>query len=192
VHCYRWRRDCPLCHAEFDFSIDDCTDGTDDDGDLSRIENHHRSVWDIVLLLMILLTANHYSIIALAGILLAGLSLCQQQQACLMLVMFNAQLGQVLQWLKRVFFAATIGFAIPVYLFSDRQIVANGALLCLALLGKVVIVLLWTPVALLVQDVPDAERIITNVQRSVEQEDDDANEPRNDPETTKSTRCGTA
>jgi hypothetical protein len=46
----------------------------------------------------------------------------------------------------RLLFGATIAFSIPFHLFPDGRVVAHGAQLCLALLGKVVIGPLLTPV----------------------------------------------
>jgi hypothetical protein len=59
---------------------------------------------------------------------------------------FDQELGRVVEWLMRLFFGATIAFSIPFHLFRDGRVVAHGALLCLALLGKVVIGPLLTPV----------------------------------------------
>jgi Kef-type K+ transport system membrane component KefB len=96
----------------------------------------------VVLLMVVLLPATYYSQSShLLGSFLAGLSLCHQR-----VPLFDDELRRIIDWLMRLFFGATIAFSIPLRLFRNGRVIANGAILCLALLGKVVIGPLLTPV----------------------------------------------
>jgi Kef-type K+ transport system membrane component KefB len=108
-------------------------------------QQQQRKLAHVVLLLVTLLPGTYYSRSShLLGAFLAGLSLCQQDGVK---TAFDREFGRVVEWLMRLFFGATIAFSIPFHLFQDGRVVAHGALLCLALLGKVVIGPLLTPLS---------------------------------------------
>jgi len=50
---------------------------------------------------------------------------------------WHHQIKRVLQWMLRVFFAATIGFAIPILEFGNFQVIWRGLVYCIAGFGKV-------------------------------------------------------
>lgn len=121
--------------------------------DTFRIDNHDdqnepdsKSAFSLVALLAflyVLLPATHYSQASyLLGAFLAGLAFCQEP--CVD-VNFRRQFKRLIEWLMRIFFAATIGFQVPVSLFGDWQVVGNGFLLSFALLGKLLVGPLLTP-----------------------------------------------
>ena len=88
-------------------------------------------------LLLVLIPATHYAKASpLMGAFLAGLVFCNSEPAH---HMFVSQFKRVMQWLLRIFFAASIGFQIPIKSFANRTVIIQGLLFTLALLGKVVV-----------------------------------------------------
>jgi len=73
---------------------------------------------------------------------LAGLSNCRND---MLGEFFSAQFKRVLQWLMRLFFAATIGFQVPVSLFGNATVLWKGLVLMVALCGKLAVGPLLTP-----------------------------------------------
>eukprot|EP01083_Nonionella_stella_P067753 179429_1 len=71
----------------------------------------------------------------LLGAFLAGLCFCTDHTIH---HVWHKQIKRVLQWMLRVFFAATIGFAIPVTEFGSVEVVVRGLVYCLCGIGKVV------------------------------------------------------
>jgi len=51
---------------------------------------------------------------------------------------WHHQIKRVLQWMLRIFFSATIGFAIPIKQFGDKTVIIKGLLYCLCGIGKVI------------------------------------------------------
>ena len=49
---------------------------------------------------------------------------------------FVRQFKRILQWLMRIFFAASIGFQVPIKDFGDFEVIWQGLFFTLALLGK--------------------------------------------------------
>ncbi|CAJ1945212.1 unnamed protein product [Cylindrotheca closterium] len=95
-------------------------------------------------LLVCLVPATHHSQASyLLGAFLAGLSFCQMEGLA---GVFQAECQLLIDWLMRLFFAATIGFQVPLSLFSDSKVVVNGVLLFVSLLGKIAVGPLLTPV----------------------------------------------
>jgi Kef-type K+ transport system membrane component KefB len=135
---------------------DKTTPGTslvDTDGSIPRVltENdipHTTRKWNVLyatVLLLILLPATYYTEASFfLGAFLAGLGLATRSQAALEL---EQSWKDVTDWLMRLFFGATIAFAIPVSLWwEEPQTLAYGVLLALALLGKLAVGPLLTPV----------------------------------------------
>ena len=69
----------------------------------------------------------------LVGAFLSGLVFCRNHNIH---VRFVAQFKRLLQWLMCVFFAASIGFQVPLNDFANRTVIAHSALFTLALTGK--------------------------------------------------------
>jgi len=81
-----------------------------------------------------LMPATKYSKASpLMGCFIAGLVFCSNHAAH---HHFVSQMKRLLQWLMKIFFAATIGFQVPVKSFADGRVIGNGCLFTLALLGK--------------------------------------------------------
>jgi Kef-type K+ transport system membrane component KefB len=88
-------------------------------------------------LLLLLIPATHYAKASpLMGAFLAGLVFCNSEPAH---HMFVSQFKRVMQWLLRFFFAASIGFQVPIKSFANGTVIIQGLLFTLALLGKVVV-----------------------------------------------------
>jgi len=94
-------------------------------------------------LLFALLPATYYSRASyLLGAFLAGLAFCQEPK---LEERFRREFHKVIHWLMMLFFAASIGFQVPVSILADRTVIGRGFLISLALLGKVAVGPLLTP-----------------------------------------------
>ena len=71
----------------------------------------------------------------LLGAFLSGLMFCTDHTIHLV---WADQIKRILQWMLRVFFACTIGFAIPIKEFGSFQVISKGLLYCLAVVGKII------------------------------------------------------
>jgi hypothetical protein len=69
----------------------------------------------------------------LLGAFLAGLVFCSNHEAH---HMFVDQFKRVMQWLIRIFFAASIGFQVPIKSFASAKVLLEGFLFTGALMGK--------------------------------------------------------
>eukprot|EP00592_Proboscia_alata_P026898 CAMPEP_0194442978 /NCGR_PEP_ID=MMETSP0176-20130528/126441_1 /TAXON_ID=216777 /ORGANISM="Proboscia alata, Strain PI-D3" /LENGTH=560 /DNA_ID=CAMNT_0039269153 /DNA_START=33 /DNA_END=1711 /DNA_ORIENTATION=- len=88
----------------------------------------------LFLLVLGLMPATKYAKASyLMGSFIAGLVFCSNHAAH---VSFVSQLKRVMQWLMRIFFAATIGFQVPVKNFASYEVIWKGAVFTLALIGK--------------------------------------------------------
>ena len=86
-------------------------------------------------LLLGLMPATHYAKSSfLMGSFLAGLTFCRSNP---LHHIFGNQFKRVLQWLMRIFFAASIGFQVPIKDFGNGVVIWQGLLFTVALLGKV-------------------------------------------------------
>jgi len=74
------------------------------------------------------------------GAFLSGLAFCQDSTS--LDTLFRRQFKQVMIWLMKIFFAATIGFQVPIRSFANRKVVQTGFFFTLALLGKFAVGLL--------------------------------------------------
>jgi len=116
----------------------DCCISRSDDGDKAAF-----SLVSFIALLFILLPATDYSKASyLLGAFLSGLSFCQVPGLD---ERFETEFKRVIKWLMKVFFAATIGFQVPISLFGDPVVIGRGFLLGLALLGKIAVGPITTP-----------------------------------------------
>lgn len=100
---------------------------------------YHGYVSTILLFgfLYALLPATYYSNASyLMGAFLSGLVFCSDRE---LHHNFVKQFKRVMQWLIRIFFAASIGFQIPIKDFEDGEIIYKGILFTLALLGKLAV-----------------------------------------------------
>eukprot|EP00977_Amphora_coffeiformis_P004564 scaffold982_cov169-Amphora_coffeaeformis.AAC.17 len=97
------------------------------------------------VLLLVFIPATYYSEASFfLGAFLAGLGLATRPQAAEAL---TKSWKSLMDWLMRLFFGATIAFAIPVSLWWEQpKTLAYGCLLALALTGKLAVGPLLTPV----------------------------------------------
>jgi Kef-type K+ transport system membrane component KefB len=72
----------------------------------------------------------------LMGAFVTGLAFCTSHE---LHVTFVRQFKRILQWLMRIFFAASIGFQVPIKDFADGVVIYQGLLFALALLGKLTV-----------------------------------------------------
>ena len=97
----------------------------------------------MMCLLFALLPATYYSRASyLLGAFLSGLAFCQEPKLD---TRFRCDFKRVISWLMKLFFAASIGFQVPVSLLADSAVIGRGFLLSLALLGKVAVGPIMTP-----------------------------------------------
>ena len=88
-------------------------------------------------LLLVLVPLTYYSKASpLMGAFIAGLVFCSDSGTH---HMFVHQFKRVMQWLLRIFFAASIGFQVPFGKFGNPTVILQGLLFILALLGKVAV-----------------------------------------------------
>merc|ERR1719464_2472777 len=71
----------------------------------------------------------------LLGAFLAGLCFCTDHTIH---HVWHHQIKRVLQWMLRIFFACTIGFAIPIKEFTSPAVLIRGFVYCIAGIGKLV------------------------------------------------------
>merc|ERR1719242_323126 len=71
----------------------------------------------------------------LLGAFLAGLCFCTDHTIH---HAWHHQIKRVLQWMLRIFFSATIGFAIPILEFGNPSVIWRGLVYCIPGIGKVV------------------------------------------------------
>jgi len=90
-----------------------------------------------------LMAALHYGGASfLLGAFLAGLCFCTVRP---MRDIWRVQVKRVSTWLVRMFFAASVGFQIPVRRFASARVVGRGAIYLVSLFGKLVTGLLTIP-----------------------------------------------
>ncbi|KAL7520783.1 hypothetical protein ACHAWX_005495 [Stephanocyclus meneghinianus] len=103
-----------------------------------RKENHGAA--GLVLMFLILfamMPATYYAKSSfLMGAFLSGLVFCRNHDVH---VRFVSQFKRLLQWLMRIFFAASIGFQVPIKDFGDGKVIGIGLLFTVALLGKLAV-----------------------------------------------------
>jgi Kef-type K+ transport system membrane component KefB len=105
---------------------------------LNHVDKHNRE-WTAMAIMFVLLLALIPATKAakaspLMGAFLAGLVFCSSNEVH---HMFVSQFKRVMQWLLRIFFAASIGFQVPIQQFGNVTVLLQGLVFTLALLGKV-------------------------------------------------------
>ncbi|KAL7533649.1 hypothetical protein ACHAXR_005367 [Thalassiosira sp. AJA248-18] len=101
-------------------------------------ENHGSAGLGLMfLILFAMMPATYYAKSSfLMGAFISGLVFCRQHDVH---VRFVSQFKRLLQWLMRIFFAASIGFQVPIKDFGDPKVIGYGLLFTLALLGKLAV-----------------------------------------------------
>eukprot|EP00934_Nitzschia_sp_Nitz4_P000672 Nitzschia sp. Nitz4//scaffold12_size214221//175755//178084//NITZ4_001527-RA/size214221-augustus-gene-0.35-mRNA-1//-1//CDS//3329535101//672//frame0 len=102
-------------------------------------QKHHGHVEIAImfLLVIVLMPATYYGKASyLMGCFVAGLTFCTSHNVH---HMFSRQFKRLLQWLMRVFFAASIGFQVPITDFANGTVIWQGLVYTLALTGKVAV-----------------------------------------------------
>ncbi len=79
---------------------------------------------------------------SLLGCFISGMCFCTQRKAH---EAWEEHVQGILAWLLRIFFACTIGFEVPVTMFWNAKVVADAFLLLLAIVGKLAVGLLASP-----------------------------------------------
>jgi Kef-type K+ transport system membrane component KefB len=89
----------------------------------------------LMLLAMILVPLCHeLGSSPLLGAFLSGLSFCTDRDVH---DSWARQVKRLMQWLLRIFFAATIAFAVPINEFASLEVLKGAAILSVAVLGKI-------------------------------------------------------
>lgn len=101
-------------------------------------ENHGSAGLGLMfLILFALMPATYYAKASfLMGAFLSGLVFCRNHDVH---VRFVSQFKRLLQWLMRIFFAASIGFQVPIKDFGSGIVIGYGLLFTLALTGKLAV-----------------------------------------------------
>jgi Kef-type K+ transport system membrane component KefB len=118
-----------------------CLSATADVDDAAARPTHALVV--MMALFLALMLATYFSQASfLLGAFLAGLSNCRNDALG---AFFSLQHKRIIQWLMRLFFAASIGFQVPVSLFGNGAVLWKGVVLMLSLCGKLAVGPLLTP-----------------------------------------------
>jgi Kef-type K+ transport system membrane component KefB len=99
------------------------------------LENHGASGVALMFLFLIgMMPATYYARASyLMGAFLSGLSFCGREDVR---IRYASQFKRLLQWLMRMFFAASIGFQVPIGDFGNGRVVGIGFLYALSFGGK--------------------------------------------------------
>jgi len=104
---------------------------------LSRFPSEVHDKLELLIMfsmLLLLMPATFYAKASfLMGAFVAGLTFCSSHT---LHHIFVTQFKRLLQWLMRIFFAASIGFQVPVKQFGSGEVIWKGLFLTLALTGK--------------------------------------------------------
>ena len=107
---------------------------------LSRVSEEKRDTAELTImisLLLLLMPATYESKASfLMGSFLAGLAFCRSNG---LHHIFVRQFKRILQWLMRVFFAASIGFQVPLETLGNGTVIWQGLVFTLALTGKIAV-----------------------------------------------------
>jgi len=105
---------------------------------LAKMPEEKRAPLELAVMLGLLLglmPATYYAKASfLMGAFIAGLAFCRSHD---LHHIFVRQFKRILQWLMRIFFAASIGFQVPIKNFGDGKVIWQGLVFCIALLGKI-------------------------------------------------------
>jgi len=87
--------------------------------------------------LLVMMPATYYARASyLMGSFIAGLGFCTSHE---LHTEFVRQFKRVMQWLMRIFFAASIGFQVPLLDFGSGVVIWQGLVFCVALVGKLAV-----------------------------------------------------
>lgn len=107
---------------------------------LARIPPEHHGKAELGLLFALLAGLFPATLNAkashLMGAFIAGLGFCTSHE---LHHAFVSQLKRLMQWLMRIFFAASIGFQVPIKDFANGTVIFQGLLFTIALLGKLLV-----------------------------------------------------
>ena len=107
---------------------------------LSKFPEEQHGKIELALLFLIvvaLMPATHYCKASyLMGAFVAGLTFCTSHE---LHAAFVRQFKRLLQWLMRIFFAASIGFQVPIKDLFKGHVLVDGLVFTLALLGKLAV-----------------------------------------------------
>lgn len=107
---------------------------------VKRVSKENKGATELTImmgLLLGLMPATFYAQASfLMGAFIAGLCFCRSQE---LHHIFVRQFKRLLQWLMRVFFAASIGFQVPLTSFGNGKVIWQGVVFTLALLGKILV-----------------------------------------------------
>jgi Kef-type K+ transport system membrane component KefB len=107
---------------------------------LSHVPHEYHGKVELAIMFAILLglmPATHYTKASyLMGAFVAGLSFCTSHS---LHTIFVRQFKRLLQWLMRIFFAASIGFQVPIKDLFKGHVLWQGSLFTLALIGKLAV-----------------------------------------------------
>jgi len=106
----------------------------------TRFKKENRGAAGLALMFLFLfamMPATYYAKSSfLMGAFLSGLVFCRNHDVH---VRFVSQFKRLLQWLMRIFFAASIGFQVPIKDFGSGIVIGYGLLFTLALTGKLAV-----------------------------------------------------
>lgn len=107
---------------------------------LHRVKPEYKDRLEFTIMigmLLALMPATYYSKASyLMGAFVSGLAFCTSHD---LHVLFVRQFKRILQWLMRIFFAASIGFQVPIRDFGDPTVIWQGLVFTLALTGKLAV-----------------------------------------------------
>mmetsp|Transcript_13192 Transcript_13192/g.18670 ORF Transcript_13192/g.18670 Transcript_13192/m.18670 type:complete len:807 (-) Transcript_13192:178-2598(-) len=107
---------------------------------VSKFSSEHKGQIEMIImfaLLIGLMPATHYTKASfLMGAFVSGLTFCRSHE---LHHTFVAQFKRLLQWLMRIFFAASIGFQVPIKDFGNGTVIWQGLIFTIALTGKLAV-----------------------------------------------------
>lgn len=107
---------------------------------LSRIPKKHHAKAELLIMLTMLIglmPATKYAKASfLMGAFVSGLTFCRSHS---LHHIFVSQFKRILHLLMKIFFAASIGFQVPIKSFGSGTVIGKGLILTLALLGKLAV-----------------------------------------------------
>lgn len=105
-----------------------------------RVKEQHKGKLELAIMfgiLLVMMPATFYAKASyLMGAFIAGLGFCTSHE---LHVEFVRQFKRLLQWLMRIFFAASIGFQVPITHFGNVEVIWKGLVFLVALLGKLAV-----------------------------------------------------
>ena len=107
---------------------------------LVRTKEEHKGQVELTImfgLLLAMMPATYYAKASyLMGAFIAGLGFCTSHE---LHATFVSQFKRLMQWLMRIFFAASIGFQVPIKDFGNGTVILQGLFFTVALLGKLAV-----------------------------------------------------